>query len=578
MRLVVWKSRALAMGMVCAVVGFCYGVSTTDTVAASGHGVGARAVGSTFPLRFTNPELAADEFDLGDACFGSAIVRYVTAEGGLKPYRFTSVGTNSFSNAIAGFNTDLQLGLSGLLAGSVPPGPVASTTFTGAPGFRFQVTVQDAKGTNVETKTGFFNLFLVDCDPNAPRFAVDSIPSARLAESYVTKVEVIGGKPEYVFSLVSISGVAKIEDLGLSLTRDGAIIGKPLRTGSFTLVVRCVDGLNRTALSRSGAGIDQSLTLVVSDNPITSSDVATTQCSIRGNSAQGGKDSLKYKGYVNMLGQDNFTLLNSQFRFNVGGIAVTGRLDQNGRFNAVLLDGSKVKIKASPSKGTVDIAISNGTFTAALGFLPPTPPVPGITRRAVHVSLGDAVAASEVLDFDTDVNGSRYRLEYRLGRTGTNAGGAFQIVSVKGKDGTTISGQPGDKWKVGFIAAARAGVTTGGAQGLDAVTAATIRIGTNFSQNLTGLRSNGQRTTFSGGGVGGVRKFVLDGKRGTGKLDTNVISIQQTGITQAISAPTGNRFFPLGVDITRSGAAFSGEHARRIFGLKNTYSDRPAKR
>ena len=45
------------------------------------------------------------------------------------------------------------------------------------------------------------------------------------------------------------------------------------------------------------------------------------------------------------------------------------------------------------------------------------------------------------------------------------------------------------------------------------------------------------------------------------------------------SPKSGNVFFPLGVDLVRlSGAPYTGEHARRIFGYKNQYRDTPPKR
>ena len=71
-------ARSLALGMVLAVVGFCYATSTADQRSASASdSAGGRGVGSN-TLHFTNALLlppvalpALNTYDLGDACFGS---------------------------------------------------------------------------------------------------------------------------------------------------------------------------------------------------------------------------------------------------------------------------------------------------------------------------------------------------------------------------------------------------------------------------------------------------------------------------------------------------------------------------
>ena len=274
MRVAVWKSRAIALSLVFAAAGFCLGLTQTeDTSPVAGN----RAVGSFVPLRFTNPLIpfSTDEFDLGDAGFGSTITRYVTAEGGVKPYRFTSFGTAAFTNAVEGLRTTLQFGISGILAGSCPPltANFPGRTITGATGIRFFVRVQDSQGTNPATSNGYFNLALVD-SRGLFRFAMDKVPSARLADSYVTKLDVIGGNGFLIYSLVSLtnaSGAAVTSrDLGLFLTPEGSIIGRPLQTGTFVLTARCTDGFRQVARGRGNATQDQSFVISVLDNPVSS--------------------------------------------------------------------------------------------------------------------------------------------------------------------------------------------------------------------------------------------------------------------------------------------------------------------
>jgi hypothetical protein len=573
------NARVLAIGLVCAMAGLCFALATSES--ASAGRASSRAVGSAVTLRFTNPLVTGTtEFDLGDACFGTdtQIVRYVTAEGGLRPYRFTSNGAQSLQNVIEGTSSSLQLGLSGLIAGTAPFAVApTSVTVLGTPGLRFNVTVQDSRGTNPGTITSFFNLFLVNCPPGTFRFAVDSLPTALLASSYAARVDVVGGTKPVTFRVVSVGGAVSLEALGLSLSSDGTLIGRPLTTGTFLLTLRAIDGANKVATNRAGTASDQTFALTIVDNPITSSDLVTTSCQIKGDSAEFGKDSLKFTGIINALGQDNFDLNNSDFAFRLGGIAFTGRLDERGQYRATLPDDSRVSVKVRGNSGAVDVKITKGTFGALLNASALL--TGALTRKVVQVTVGDAVTSSEVLDFETEVDGSKFELNYMYGREGSAPAGAFQIVSVRGKDGFNSGGLPGDAWKVKFMAAARRGVISAlGSQGLDNITAVTIRIGTNFIQPLLGIRSTGTNVSF-GERSDGVRRFQLNSEKGTGTLQTGVIRTGLTNIPLASSSPGfGNIFFPLGIDLNRTGAPFSGEHARRVFGLKKNYKDAPPKR
>lgn len=596
MRAVVWRSRTLAMALVFAAAGFCLALTSPDQ---GGPGASMRAVGTGTPLRFTVPPVASvpAEFDLGDAAFGSTITRYITAEGGLRPYRFRSEGKYSLANVIEGYQTTLQLGLSGVLAGSLPPRqytpppnkeplPFPAKTVTNTEGFRFQVSVMDAKGTNLqETRTGMFNLFLVDS--KIFHFAIDRLPDARLGANYLASLDVVGGRGATTYSLLSAADATTgapvaSNDLGVFLTSDGAVTGCPLLVGVFALKVRCTDSRNQWALSRNQLATDQVFNLIVRDEPFTSSDMLTTQCKVRGDMRTETRDMLSYRGLVNMLGQDTVNLVNSDFTFRLGGVAISGRLDTKGQFATVLADRSIVKVKVNVTRGTVDVTIKQGSFSTRLE----APSLKaGLNRKPVQVTIGDAVACSEVLDFDTDLAGTRYALNYRLGNTGANAAGAFQITSVKGKDGTTLSGLPGDAWRVCFLALPRSGVRdpAGRKQGFDHVSSATVRIGSSFSQFLTGapLRVTAGGIKFGGSTPDGVRRFVLGTKSFVGRLDTSVLSTKITGIPLASEAPRyGTVFFPLGLDLVRGAgeAPFSGEHARHIFGLKNQYRDQPPKR
>ena len=161
----------------------------------------------------------------------------------------------------------------------------------------------------------------------------------------------------------------------------------------------------------------------------------------------------------------------------------TGALNTKGTFKTTLPDKSKVSIKISSKTGATRITITNGTFATALNskaFVSGTN-----TRKGVGVVLADAVIATEVLDLATKVSGSRFNLNYRFGSQGKDAGGTFQIVSLRGKDANTFAAA--DTFRVGFLAMAATGLTAGTGQtnGLNGATSITTRIGTSFTQTLT---------------------------------------------------------------------------------------------
>ncbi|MGD0093885.1 MAG: hypothetical protein ABSE73_28585 [Planctomycetota bacterium] len=559
-------------------------------------------MGST-TLRFTNPPVAVApaEFDLGDAGFGSTVTRYITADGGLRPYRFTSDGPLGLPNVIAGYTTTLQMGLSGVLSGLLPaqllgtnrvPLPFPSTIVTGSQGFRFQVVVRDSKGgigsAVGAATTGFFNLHLVDTLLEPFRFAMDSVPDAHLGAGYLANLDVVGGRGGLTFSVLSISNTVTgapltVDNLGLYLSADGAISGRPLMAGVFALKVRCIDSRRLIAQSRNGLAQDQVFILAVRDQPVTSSDVATLKFMVHGDYSQAGHDGLQYTALVNMLGQSAASLLNSDFSFRFGGLVVAGRLDNKGRFAGFLPDGIAIaKVKVDTVNGLVNISIRNGSFSSVLN----SATLSGITlREPVEVTIGDIVAGSEVLDLTVQGYGTRYVLNYSFGSKGSNPAGIFQITRVLGRDGTSLSGLAGDSWLVNFLAAPRLAVKDplGRRQGFDDFTGATVRIGASFQQALVSaqLVSAASSLSFTGDSISYVKSFKLNTTRFVGRLETRVLSatgLYGTGIPLASQAPQfGPLFFPLGLDLARgpADAPFSGEHGRRIFGLKNRYKDVP---
>jgi hypothetical protein len=312
----------------------------------------------------------------------------------------------------------------------------------------------------------------------------------------------------------------------------------------------------------------------VKDNPITTSDMITTNCSVTVDTGATGKDRLTYSGIVNVLGQDNFALSNSAVSFRLGGISVNGTLNKGGSFRGTLAaDLSKVSMRISPRNGQFTVSISKGSFA---GVMNTKSFVAGSnTPEALGVVVGDAVATTEVLGMATKQTGTKTTLTYRLGRAGSNLGGSFQIVSTRGKDAGSATGIAGDSWNVNFIAMPRLGVAATG-QGVDNVSSAEVNIGTKFFQRLPNGSTKPTTFSFRGDSASLIKSAKLDARTFKGNVTTAGLAASQTGLPSAAQAPSvGNVFFSLGVYLTRTGATFSGEHARRVFGLRNTYSDTP---
>ena len=603
-------SRSIGLGVSFALLGFCLALASglsDDSSARQTSGDAARVVGSSIPLKFTNPlvvappaplvgtmpPIPANEFDLGDACFGSTIVRYVTAEGGLRPYRFKSSGTNNLASIIANTGSTLVLGISGVLAGSTPGSlpsgifPSPYVTILKTQGLHFPVTVTDSFGTNPNTVTANFNLFLFNSATTYFRFGTDTLPNARLDSTFSAHVDVLNGKAPVKISALSVTdatgAAVKLSDLGLYFGTNGNLMGKPLRVGTFTLNVRATDANNALAHSRKNQNAnDQVMTLVVLDYPVTSSDAFAIQCSVKGYTGISGKDSLHYKGAINNLGNDQLALAGTAFSFSLGGVSFSGKLDKSGNYTAKLADKSSYSFKVNARAGSMDVKISKSSFLSGLELAGLTN---GTLRRTVQIVLGDLIISSEVLDFTSQVDGTKYALNYQIGKKGVSASGGFEVVSVKGKDDVALNGLPGDAWRVGFLAQPRAGVTnpTGLLEGFDNIVSINVRIGSNFAQKITGggIIGAGPAITFVGGAADGVKSFKLDAKTGKGSIQTRTLAFKDTAIPQAAqSLALSNIFFQLGVDLNRASkdATYMGEHARKIFNLGKYYSDTPPRR
>lgn len=571
--------RASALGLVVAMMGFCYATSTGRGLGGSEDSgnatvsVGARGVGTT-PLRFTNAfdPTPPPAYDLGDACYGSVITRYLTAAGGVRPYSFIQTGLEP---AIIGAQSSLTLFQSGYLVGSLVPGNPSP--------LYFQSTVSDSMGTTPNSVTGLFKLNLFVIGPTVFRFGTDRVNNGVVGQHYATKVDTLGGIKTVTYSVVpnslTLNGASKgpnagLEAIGLSLASDGTISGRPLEPGLVSFTARAIDSENRVASPKSGAaGENQEITFSIEENTTASTDFTTLACRAKSDLGKVGKDSISFSGIMNLSG-NAFTALNgSRFEFRLGGASFVGFVNFKGKVvnqrggPVVYADGSRMNAAVDPRNGKVRGTVSKVT----LGKLLDGQNVSNrSTRRyAVQLNIAKAVVASDMLEFSTRKSGDKFTVDYKLGKLGQSLGGVFQVLSVKGSDKLTVSGRPGVAWATKFLAVPRFGVNANA--GLDAVSSLRVRIGNQFSdliqsKYLTSTRKGGIQLANRGRVGEVVDKFAYNPAKFTGSLVTQPLSSTATGIVQAglSSSPVVN--FTLGLDVQRTGTnpSFSGEAAKHV--------------
>lgn len=568
--------RTLALGLVLATAGFCFAVNSAGQRSAAGAPeAGGRAVGSS-TLHFTNAlltgaaPLQADTFDLGDACFGSQITRYLSAGGGLRPYGFAEFNKSLVSQLAV--NSSLGLAAGGCLEGSIVTGSISPLVF--------QAVVNDSAAVSPFFTGGNFQLNVVTCPPQMFRFAVDKVNNGVVGQSYISKLEVLGGNKTVTFSVMpntlTVDGAPKgstgsLDAIGLSLAADGTITGRPLQAGNVSFIARAVDSIKRIAMDRQNAVQDQLVTFSIEDNGIAASDYTTISVRVKGDVGQLNKDTVNFSGYINASGGSIKSLNGSDFMFALGGATFKGRFNEKGKVvnqrggPLVFEDGSRMSASVNARSGQLSGVITNASLAKKIDAINITD---RSTRRySIGMGVCNLLHAADVIEFATKRSGDKFQLDYKLGKTGTPLAGGFQIIGVKGSDKTTIAGLTGVQWAVKFLAIPRFGIDQNA--GLDALNSVNVRIGTRFTQKLTTLTSNARGDTqFSSKFPGEtVSKFQLNSRNFRGQLLTQPLSFNATGIQPASSAGAASAAnFSLGLDLDRTGgnADFSGEAAKHI--------------
>lgn len=579
--------RLLAFACFTAVLGLTFALATTpgspDATARATQGAAPRA--AIEPLRFTNPFLligtvpGADPllfptggatktdpqgFDLGDVTAGAEITRYVNATGGFLPYRFAAralpdplAGSNATS-----FNVPLRLPF-GKMSTQVPD------KATGA--LRFSVLLTDFINT---TRLGTFKMNVVNLAPDTVRFAQDRLPAAQQGRSYFTNLQTVGGTGPSTFqvadSSVTVGGttLARLEDAGLSLSTDGTLFGRPIKSDDIKFTVLARDAAGHSAFSRDGRALNQAYTLTVEKGLPVSTEVAAVQCAIRGGVPVDGtqlaaSDTLTYSGYLDPKGETAATLAGTPFILRVGRAGtlnegvLAGSFDAKGKVRLPLLSASKKKgqlsVSFSPRNGRLTLKVSGVSLGAALGASESTFTDLSLQPLILAFEVG-TYRSCEVIQAQTTVRSGKFSMNYALGKRGFSRAGACQVLSVRGVDGKIVSDQGGSSWLIKILgvpgqdaaASATDFTPTAPATILDG-TKATIEIG-DYTQDVT-LALKSVRLEFKATSKDhGIFQVLLDPKKFVHRIQTNVLTTSDTGIPQAFSTKQP-AMFPFGMAI-----------------------------
>ena len=589
--------RKLGLPLIVAAAAFSYAVATSpvplsgasrsSTPTASGRSVGS-------PLQFTTPFLQAGTdarfptggntptdpqgFDLGDALQNQPVRRVITATGGEQPYSYTltpNLDLPSFGTAVLP-----SLSPIGLLSGNVS----AAGSF-----IRFNIILTDFLATQ---RTGVFFLRLFTA-PTTFRFAQDRLPFAVQGTHYYTDLSTIGGVAPITYRVVpssvvgngtpTIAAGARLEDVGLSLSPDGILYGRPLVGGTIQFDVTATDASGATATGRGGARQLQSFALTVNASAQARSELATVQCAIRGSLATNGKDSFSYTGLLDSRAETPPSLAGSTLTLRIGQTSVSGTFNAKGKVKTTLPGNQN--FTASLSSARLSVKLNNATLTDAIGARALN------GKSTLNTIIGLELVSfrtSDALQFATQARGGKYSLNYALSKRGQALAGAFQVISVHGSDGLTgspiqlalplkgttpkPSTQPdGDSWDTTFIAVPRFGIE-GGKSNKDVyanATSATIRIGSGFSQQMSLTQKNVKLEFRATGKDAGVFRLQLNPMTCVNRLQTNTISEDDTGISPAIFTKDLTTF-PLGLDFT----GYSGESGKTMAPDRSAWSQR----
>lgn len=535
--------RAIALGTLGALIGFSAALATSKTSSETNSqgSVIARSVGTG--LKFSNPFLlpgqdaeypsggstASDPsgFDLGDAYYGSTIVRYLTALNGVQPYTFTSstIGT-----------TSLNLGAAGRVFGAIPAAAGSSV--------KFNATVTDAANVS---RIGRFRIGTFSSSSGMFRFAHDRLSEAKVGMDYITNIEVLGGDATTTFSIVPGSPVfngvllTDMESIGLRLFNDGTISGRPLQSGTLTFTARAQKSSGATANNRANTAPDQPLAINIAALDTVESVLGTFASTITGNSSRPGRDVFSYTAFVNTNGLRTFDFAGATFTLRLSGKTFTTTLDSFGQSRF-----GDVRVALASRTGILRVSLRNQNFATLFGSLPDQ------SKKivVVQIQLGEKFLGTEPVNYSVVNRNGRFRLIYGLNRS-RQVGGLFQIVSTRARDSFD-----GTAFLTKFLISQ---VPDSSSQSFGSAGDAVINIGPKFSQDVP---------LFNGSGIyapPGISAVKIKSTQKVGQIATYPLSESQTGIKLSKDSGGQPQTLLLGVKVKTDTLTFNGTASQKLF-------------
>lgn len=479
------RVKDIALGIVLGIGAFSFALATSQQSEDTVPGCAIRAAG-TLPLQFTTPFLAGStNRDLGDAAFGTQIVRWVRAKGGVPPLGFTSDHNNPSFSPVDQTGIGPSISLSDAVTKQLPlvaqADPTKSSLLSsgrlqgvfgvpvsvGMVPMYFDVSVYDNGSDLGQSKIERFQLTMVDA--NVFKFARDVLGGGETYHSYFDVVDVVAGAPPFTFSISgpitltdNLGNVAQINSVpsdpiqsllnqvGLFLNANtGEISGTPLLSGLLKIPMSCMDSNGLTALSRDKSSSGQTISINIGANTRVNSACVTTKLNIRGDTRTRGKDTIKYVGLAN-LGNTLATLNQSMFTLSIGNYTSPEvLLDANGRGSVGKGKGGAVVTVRVKTKGDVIVEIRGESFGwqgSILSDITARQAIVPVSVKIENRAESTSFQSSEVLRMDVKARNPKFHMSYKFGPG--DLGGGFLITAVHGKDDKA---NIGDAWKIRFI-------------------------------------------------------------------------------------------------------------------------------
>lgn len=449
-----------------------------------------------------------DVFDLGDAAPGERIERVMHVAGGLKPYRFSSGNLRTL--LIDEFGDDPDANPDFI---SITDAGVVTGILDGVSGeLFFDVSVVDAGGAVI---LAVFRINFVD--EFDLRFAQENLAGAQLGLNYATRIQTLGGDLNFdtfestarfnvVPDSIDLGGQAldQLTEIGLTLSADGTLYGRPLQTGTLTFSVHAEDATDTEALSFAGGVGDQTFTVEIEDMAFAGSTFYCDGCIIRGTLARSGRDSIQVRGMADFAGQLLANLAGTPITLRVGagrnrdgtpcGRTFSAVLDARGNAKKIVPDdpftdeNEAYSFRATVrANGRVSLNVTGTDLYEAVNA--DTLIEEPLNTVVLEVAFGNALHC-EAVSALTKVTQNPYQLVYFLaakGEQGQPLAGIFQTWKLKGRDIGQFVGNRGTAWTIFFSAAPRFGIDGSDLTGSGS---ATFRIGRNYDSSATAEPGN----------------------------------------------------------------------------------------